>query len=186
MKSVRAILTWASILALGATGVVETRAATDPSWERVYEGLSGGTRRPLFEGGMGQASPTLVDIDNDGRLDLFVGNAGRGNGGAVFYFRNTGTPQVPVWSLVSEDYNNMAPGARMNPANVTPCDLDGDGAEELLVQCTPYGWFPGLMALYKGTNGMLLGSYLESGRGDATSGGGHGWHGGRRHLSCRH
>lgn len=152
-----------AIFAIWGTCFIEPLAAADPTWERVYEGLSGGTRRPLFIGGMGQASPTLVDIDKDGRLDLFVGNAGWGNSGAVFYYRNTGTTNVPVWSLVSEDYNNMAPGGRIRVGGIIPSDLDGDGGEELLLQCGTYMWFPGLLALYKGSNGLLMGSYWNPG-----------------------
>ncbi|WP_168537080.1 VCBS repeat-containing protein, partial [Anabaena sp. UHCC 0253] len=43
----------------------------------------------------GFAAPTFADIDNDGDLDAFVGEA---NGDTLFY-RNTGTAAAPTFTL---------------------------------------------------------------------------------------
>jgi hypothetical protein len=44
------------------------------------------------------ATPQLIDINLDGMLDLVVGE----KSGNVNYFKNVGTVQVPLWSLVTD------------------------------------------------------------------------------------
>ena len=49
----------------------------------------------------GLSSPALVDIDNDGDLDLFSGN----NSGAFQFFQNTSTLPVQLLSFTARPYN---------------------------------------------------------------------------------
>ncbi len=70
--------------------------------------------------------PTLVDIDTDGDLDLFLGAAN----GVVLFYRNTGSPKQPVFSLVTERLDNVKAGRRSVPAFL---DINGDGLLDLLV-----------------------------------------------------
>ena len=44
------------------------------------------------------ATPTLVDLNQDGLLDLIAGE----KSGNVNFFKNVGSPNVPSWSLVTE------------------------------------------------------------------------------------
>ncbi len=71
-------------------------------------------------------TPTLVDIDADGDLDLFVGEAS----GTVNYYRNAGTPRSPVFELVSDEFYDIDVGRRSVP---TFLDRDGDGDLDLVL-----------------------------------------------------
>ena len=70
--------------------------------------------------------PTLVDIDADGDLDLFVGESS----GRVLYFRNEGTAGTPRFALVTDDFLDERLGRRAAPRFA---DLFGDGLPSLIV-----------------------------------------------------
>ena len=72
------------------------------------------------------ARPTLVDIDNDGDLDLFVGQ----NDGHLAYYQNTGSATNPVYNLVTSNYAGIDVGTDAAP---TFADLDGDGDMDMMV-----------------------------------------------------
>jgi len=74
----------------------------------------------------GNAMPALADIDGDGDLDLFVGEAS----GDVNYLRNDGTRHEPRFVLVSERVDDIDAGRRSAPALI---DLDGDGLLDLVL-----------------------------------------------------
>jgi len=67
------------------------------------------------------AAPTLVDIDNDGDLDAFVGNL---DGNTLFY-RNSGTATAPAFTL--EATNPFGLTNVVYVAVPTLADIDGDG-----------------------------------------------------------
>jgi len=71
-------------------------------------------------------TPALVDIDDDGDLDLFVGEAS----GTLNFYRNAGTTADPRFELVSDEFDGIDVGRRSHPAFV---DLDGDGDFDLVV-----------------------------------------------------
>ena len=74
-----------------------------------------------------RASPTFVDIDDDGDQDAFVGEA---NGNTLF-FRNTGTANNPVFAAASTNpFGLIDVGYNANPAFV---DIDGDGDQDAFV-----------------------------------------------------
>ncbi len=75
------------------------------------------------------AAPTFVDIDNDGDFDAFVG----AQDGSVLFYRNTGNPNAPAFSLetgTSDPFNGFDFGALSKPDFV---DFDGDGDFDAIV-----------------------------------------------------
>lgn len=86
------------------------------------------------------AFPTFFDYNNDGLLDLFVGNFNRKTSAnsvvpGVALYENTGTATNPAFSLVTRDYEGLAtvfgnPIYGLVPAFV---DLDGDGDKDMML-----------------------------------------------------
>ena len=74
----------------------------------------------------GYASPTFVDIDGDSVLDMFIGQIY----GKIYFYRNAGTPQIPFWTLVSDNFKSIDVGGYSVP---TFGDLDLDGDFDLLI-----------------------------------------------------
>jgi len=70
------------------------------------------------------ATPALADMDDDGDLDLFVGESS----GALNYYENVGTATEPSFELVSDEYQGIDIGRRSFPK---PIDADGDGDLDL-------------------------------------------------------
>ncbi len=68
--------------------------------------------------------PAFADIDSDSDLDLFVGQ----EEGKICFYRNHGTPWLPDWGLVTENYNFIDFGGYTKPALA---DIDGDGDFDL-------------------------------------------------------
>ena len=71
-------------------------------------------------------TPTLIDIDGDGDLDLFVGETS----GTINFYRNAGGASAPVFEFVSDEYAGIDVGRRSVPAFL---DADRDGDMDLIV-----------------------------------------------------
>ncbi len=72
------------------------------------------------------STPALTDVDGDGDLDLFIGESS----GELNFYRNVGTPQAPIFELVSDKFLGIDAGRRSFPSFA---DMDGDGDEDLLL-----------------------------------------------------
>lgn len=105
------------------------------------------------------AFPCFIDNDNDGDLDLIVGNSGEfepnvnpvlegNNRASIQLFENTGSNANPVYRLTNTDIGQMR---QYNLKHLAPTsiDLNGDGRKDLIV-----GNLNGtLSALIKNTTG---------------------------------
>ena len=85
------------------------------------------------------STPTLGDIDDDGDLDLFIGESS----GQLNFYRNDGGPREPRFVLVSDKFDDIDLGRRSVPTLV---DLDRDGDLDLVI-----GSEASHIALYRNT-----------------------------------
>lgn len=94
-------------------------SATEPVWRLpVYNWLS------VSLGA--QTHPSFCDIDHDGDQDLFIGNSS----GKLYYYQNTGTAAMPIFSLQTDLYVETGTSGQTTPFF---CDLNQDGDFDLLL-----------------------------------------------------
>ncbi len=83
------------------------------------------------------AFPTFIDMDNDGDLDLFIGNRGLFNGqdfsATVTVFENIGNQFEPSFEKINDDFLSLS---TLGFTSFKPqfIDLNGDGKPDLLLQ----------------------------------------------------
>lgn len=99
------------------------------------------------------AYPVFYDYDNDGLLDLMVGNRGyfisTGTySSQIAYYKNIGTAEEPAFTLQTRDVANIS---SLGLGNVIPTfgDLDDDGDADMIVGDTD-----GLVHYFENSGGM--------------------------------
>ena len=81
---------------------------------------------PVEGAATGQSlSPTIADIDQDGKIDVLVGNSG----GQLTFLKNVGTNISPQY-VATNNFNAIDAG---NDAIPCICDIDNDGIQDLLI-----------------------------------------------------
>jgi len=76
------------------------------------------------------AMPNLVDVDNDGLLDLIIGN----KKGKIYFYKNTGSKQTPLFTLITKNWGNIDLSSIATQGGWTSCDiLERPNAEKLLI-----------------------------------------------------
>jgi len=99
----------------------------DQGWHQQFAARVNGIELgQAYSGGIGLARPAYTDIDNDGDLDLFVGEYD----GTLNFYRNDGTANAPKWSFVDSKYAGIDVGENSAPAFV---DINGDGDQDLFI-----------------------------------------------------
>jgi hypothetical protein len=73
-----------------------------------------------------ESAPVFADIDADMDFDLFIGK----EDGAVSFYRNDGSKNVPFWNLISSNYDSIDVGASSIPFFV---DVDADDDLDLFI-----------------------------------------------------
>lgn len=90
--------------------------------------FSGAVIIPGFGVSWREEDITPVDVNLDGLQDLIVGRLG----GALDYWKNTGTVVSPVFTLQQENYLNLSSTVLRQTPSVATGDLNNDGKDELI------------------------------------------------------
>ncbi|MBW4661702.1 MAG: VCBS repeat-containing protein [Drouetiella hepatica Uher 2000/2452] len=93
------------------------------------------------------SSPTLADVDVDGAQDLLIG----AYDGTLYYFRNTGTASVPVFTEQTDGNHPLDYVKLLDSSRPSFADLDGDGDPDLAV-----GDYNGNLFYYQSNSAPVL------------------------------
>ncbi len=98
---------------------------TPINWTLVPFGFVTEENQEIIDVGL-YAVPELIDIDNDGDLDLFVGEWW----GRISFYENIGSSKIPLFSHVTDSFNLIDVGRSAAPSFA---DIDNDGDYDLFI-----------------------------------------------------
>jgi len=124
-------------VALSGKGTDEDGTITKLEWDFEGDGvfdfedtvIPGSTLGDILDAGS-YSNPELIDIDNDGDLDLFIGEYY----GWIYFYRNDGDNSTPVWTSVG--YVTDSSGGTIDVGSWSRpdfADIDGDGDLDLFI-----------------------------------------------------
>lgn len=100
------------------------------------------------------ATPQLIDVDRDGKLDLLIGE----QLGTINYYHNDGTASAPVFTLVTSFFGSVLVNQiGYNTGFSAPCMYDDSGSYILLVG-SERGW----INRYDNIDGNLSGAFTRT------------------------
>jgi len=96
--------------------------------------------------------PAFFDHNQDGLMDLLIGNYGYWGGsgtyyGKISYYKNIGTPSTPSFELITRDYEGIS-AYNLNGLIPSFGDLDGDGDDDMIL-----GDYNGMLHYFQNTGG---------------------------------
>ncbi|HNP94400.1 MAG TPA: T9SS type A sorting domain-containing protein [Cyclobacteriaceae bacterium] len=105
----------------------------------------------------------LEDIDQDGRVDLLLGDAT----GALQYFRNTGNGSTLAFTLEDPEFMGIGQSITRTNLNTSVADLDNDGFADLIVgdqsgNITVYGDFRGTRSSPQPISNIIFDPFTDS------------------------
>lgn len=116
-------------------GRQEMIAGSKDGYLRLYEktaGADGWTLVPHYFDGVRAgafSAPAAGDIDGDGKPEILLGTGGfSSDSGRVVLYRNSGTPDQPLWKKVPMKEIRVG-----NDATPALADVDGDGMPDIIV-----------------------------------------------------
>ncbi len=100
------------------------------------------------------ATPQLIDVDRDGKLDLLIGE----QSGNINYYHNTGTVNSPVFTFVTALFGSVYINQiGYSTGYSAPCMYDDNGSYILLVG-SERGW----LNRYDNIDGNLAGAFIRT------------------------
>lgn len=109
-------------------------SAFGDSWQRVVNGICDDDTMAVYFGGLARQKPAFCDLDNDGDLDMFLGEWD----GVLRYFENTGTVTNPKFEFVTDFFDSINVKWDMNRGYSAPAFVDIDYDEDFDLYCGDY------------------------------------------------